>query len=708
MIFPGVHHSTKFCILTIGQPQGGRSRFCFLIRRFDQIEDKDIHFELDATHIERINPNTKTSPIFRSRADAELTTQVYSRVPVLIKEASNEKVSDVNPWGVTFQTMFHMSGDSDLFSTLPKLEAEGWEQEGSGWARTIGRRVERRITLYEGKMTHLFDHRWATYAGGSTDDEEGARDSTLVEKQDVNFEPQPRYWVPEEEVHLRAARVPTGVKRAWRENSAERCLKGLAEWLVGYFHANEGRPMREDDLVRILGRDRPWRAALGKTIERWLMEPKIIANGIEAQTEMPLTPDDIDFLREVTGDVLSLVEAMLNRKQPRWLMGWRDITSAVVERTVIAGVFPKVGVGNKIPLIYPSLYIQPARVAALIGCLSSLPCDYVARQKIGGTTLNYFIFKQLSVLSPTAFSSADLAFIVPRILELTYTSHAMRPWAEDLGYTGQPFGWDETRRAILRGELDAFFGKKYGLSKDEMQYILDPAKAKGPDYPSETFRVLKTKEEARYGEYRTEKLVLEAWDRIAGMAAETQKVPLPATAPAKAPAPVVPNVSALHDGAWERVGAALDQHTGTGLALAAILKTMAKPVPARQVRLAAIFVLEPRLLLPYLTNTEAATWRRLIGNEAEPLSAGTSSLVTRTNQHWATAIGFATENGILLEAAQANTWSSGTNIDTIRTPEWASGRAWMVVGVLERKGIDDIVRNLPDDATRGWVNAEAA
>jgi hypothetical protein len=97
---------------------------------------------------------------------------------------------------------------------------------------------------------------------------------------------------------------------------------------------------------------------------------------------------------------------------------------------------------------------------------------------------------------------------------LTYTSHAMRPWAEDLGHSGPPFAWDETRRAELRAELDAFFARKYGLNRDELRYVLDPADAKGPDYPSETFRVLKTKEIARYGEYRTQRLVLEAWDKL--------------------------------------------------------------------------------------------------------------------------------------------------------------------------------------------------
>lgn len=79
----------------------------------------------------------------------------------------------------------------------------------------------------------------------------------------------------------------------------------------------------------------------------------------------------------------------------------------------------------------------------------------------------------------------------------------MRPWAED-------------RRAQLRAELDAFFAIKYGLSRGELVYVLDPAKAKGPDYPSETFRVLQKNELTRFGEYRTERLVLAAFDRLTG------------------------------------------------------------------------------------------------------------------------------------------------------------------------------------------------
>jgi hypothetical protein len=73
---------------------------------------------------------------------------------------------------------------------------------------------------------------------------------------------------------------------------------------------------------------------------------------------------------------------------------------------------------------------------------------------------------------------------------------------------------DDARRAQLRAELDAWFARAYGLTRDELRYILDPQDVYGPDFPGETFRVLKEKELARFGEYRTRRLVLDAWDRL--------------------------------------------------------------------------------------------------------------------------------------------------------------------------------------------------
>jgi len=83
-----------------------------------------------------------------------------------------------------------------------------------------------------------------------------------------------------------------------------------------------------------------------------------------------------------------------------------------------------------------------------------------------------------------------------------------------LGYDGEPFPFDPDRRATLRAELDAYYAKLYGLTEEELRYILDPSDIMGEDYPSETFRVLKNRELKEFGEYRTQRLVLEAWGKL--------------------------------------------------------------------------------------------------------------------------------------------------------------------------------------------------
>ncbi|MCV2890655.1 Eco57I restriction-modification methylase domain-containing protein [Ruegeria aquimaris] len=195
-----------------------------------------------------------------------------------------------------------------------------------------------------------------------------------------------------------------------------------------------------------------------------------------------------------------------------WLMGWRDVANSKVERTMVCSVFPRWGANHKLPIFSTSK--DPFLAAALLCNFSSIPFDFVARQKLSSTSFAHVYLKQLPVCPPDFYTEPRLAFITPKVLELTYTSHSLAPFARDLGHDGPPFAWDEDRRAHLRADLDAFYARAYGLTRDELRYILDPADVKGPDYPSETFRVLKEKEIRQHGEYRTRRLVLEAWDRM--------------------------------------------------------------------------------------------------------------------------------------------------------------------------------------------------
>ena len=235
-------------------------------------------------------------------------------------------------------------------------------------------------------------------------------------------------------------------------------------------------------------------------------------------------------------------ERLKNRWDRQWLLGFRDIARSTDERTAIFSFLPRVGAGNTLPFMFSKR--STLEICCLLATMNSLTLDYVTRQKVGGTHLTFNYLRQLPVLPPEAFSDDDIAYIVPRVLELVYTAWDMKSFAKDvwndinqniqadiLLYNQQcnrnadpflfmpakdfllpPFRWDEERRAVLRAELDARIARLYGLTRDELRYILDPADVYGDDFPGETFRVLKEKERKLYGEYRTQRLVLQAWD----------------------------------------------------------------------------------------------------------------------------------------------------------------------------------------------------
>ncbi|WP_134389853.1 Eco57I restriction-modification methylase domain-containing protein [Methylacidiphilum sp. Yel] len=423
-LFPGVHRSYKFCLLTLtGALRPARAaEFAFFCHDAADLTHPERRFTLSPEDLRLVNPNTRTAPIFRSARDAELTRHIYRRIPVLVEEAKGEAG---NPWGVSFsQGLFNMTSDSHLFRTRDQLEAEGYRLEGNVFLRG----PERYFPLYEAKMVHQFDHRFGDYA----DQPPRSKDTQLPEVPlerlaDPAYRVLPRYWVHEREVEAR--------------------LRG-----------------------------------------RW---------------------------------------------DRGWLLGWREITNVTNERTVIAAVIPRVGVGHKYLLMLPT---PPENATLLLTALDSLPFDYCARQKVGGTSLTYFTMKQLPVHPPEAFDhpcpwspGENLAdWIRPRVLELTYIAWDLEPFARDLGYSGPPFRYDPLRRALLRAELDACFFHLYlgsadawareatddlrrlfSTPRDAVAYILDQ------------FPILKQRDEKRYGEYRTARLALEAYNRMSETATGT-------------------------------------------------------------------------------------------------------------------------------------------------------------------------------------------
>lgn len=536
--FPATDDRKPFCLLTIGESE--QATFAYDIDSWKSFAQEEKRYRLSSAEFKSLNPNTLTLPVFRSQRDAELAKKLYRCVPVLVEEVPRDTgghpLPPKNPWGIRFLSMFHMSGDSDIF--LDTSASDG------GWNR---------VPLYEAKMVHQFDHRWGSYAAALPGEEPDPEDVSPEQKADPAFAVRPRYWVDERHVFARIARVPDAVRKHWwslhfepdpakHAGAVGKLLSALLAWLVGELFLRE----LGDEVIDGLSPQRNHRivAAVERQLETshrvaWRLLREQGWTTRKGLKSMPAWGKDADDARLSDAEVAALEQSLalpyqaqvellnswLKQRSPRWLIGWRDICRSTDYRTLISSVIPRAGVGDKFLLMRST---APARLqAALVGCLDSLVCDFIARQKVGGTSFKYFTMRQIAVLSPEQYSAADLDFIVPRVLELTYTTHDMRPWAEDLGYSGAPFAWNRERRAQLRAELDAYYAHLYGLTEEELEYILDPAEVMGADYPTETFRVLKRNELREFGEYRTQRLVLEAWARQAVMLSQRGTPPLP-------------------------------------------------------------------------------------------------------------------------------------------------------------------------------------
>jgi hypothetical protein len=161
-IFRSVHHSFRFCLLTLQGVAGtaANAEFVFFARQPEALQASERRFTLSPEDILLVNPNTKTCPIFRSNVDSELTKKIYARVPVLIDET---KGLNGNPWSINFMAMFHMSSDSSLFRTAAEFETEGARHHGINWVEQNTDIVW--VPLYEAKMVYFYDYRAASYAG---------------------------------------------------------------------------------------------------------------------------------------------------------------------------------------------------------------------------------------------------------------------------------------------------------------------------------------------------------------------------------------------------------------------------------------------------------------------------------------------------------------------------------------------------------------
>src|ERR1019366_3464486 len=188
LIFPGVHHSFRFCLLTMADSKKTDPVFVFFARQVGDLADEDRRFRLSAEQISQINPLTKTAPIFRSKSDSELAAKIYSRVQVWCKHHDRPVLVQ------------------NFFSASNKFDANLFEA-----AR--GMALDQKVPVLRGTMIEQFDNRVASFDTRS----DLFRDVTNDERMDLNFIPVSDKWVPEKDLLERLE------ARAWRK-----------EWLVGW------------------------------------------------------------------------------------------------------------------------------------------------------------------------------------------------------------------------------------------------------------------------------------------------------------------------------------------------------------------------------------------------------------------------------------------------------------------------------------------
>ena len=379
-----------------------------------------------------------------------------------------------------------------------------------------------------------------------------------------------------------------------------------------------------------------------------------------------------------------------------WIMGWRDVTTAITERTVVATFMPVVGVGHTCPLIFPNA-IGARLNACLLANFNCFPLDYVARQKLGGVHLTYSILNQLPVLPPKSYevptpwdNSTDRAsWLLPRVLELTYVDWSMESFARDCECTSPPFHWDPCRRLLLQCEIDAAFFIFYDLNRSEMEHILD------------SFNLVRDRDSIEYGEYRTKRVILEIYDAMAeaartGIPYQTRLSPPPADAAVAHPWPeeiiqvaavsrdAFSDINTLPDDAWATPVGVTPENVAL-FSLIDVLRTIGEAVDPERVRLAAILVRKPVLAAAFMDDNQAKHWLRLIGQDARPVRGNVVQISqfqrNGVDYPWAAAIRQLKGSGALVADATGK-WSAGSRMPASSGQDWINGRAAIAIQLL--------------------------
>jgi hypothetical protein len=296
LFFPDVYYRFKFCVLVFSPLRVifESCMFASFVRDVADLRHGGATFSMSLDHFKHVNPNSETAPIYRAGRDKELSTQIYTRHPILVARSNGE---EKRVWPVKYLKMFDMANDSALFRTRTELEErEQAYPVGNGHFRNADGEW---VPLYEGKMVQAYDHRASgiVIVASNVHRPGQGHDTTLAEHRDPNFLPQPRYYVREI--------APLSVEIAVKDVTSTTNARSVIACLLPSYAAGHTLP-----LIQMLTADSKERALaqalfsanLNSTVVDFIARTKILSNHISwyILEQLPVIPAD-DYERTKFG-----------------------------------------------------------------------------------------------------------------------------------------------------------------------------------------------------------------------------------------------------------------------------------------------------------------------------------------------------------------------------------------------------------------------
>ena len=234
--------------------------------------------------------------------------------------------------------------------------------------------------------------------------------------------------------------------------------------------------------------------------------------------ELPFGSTEKNIVPQWRIDTSSLKDGDIERLS-NYRLGFCDVTSPTNQRSLVATIIPPLAIcGDKVPTI--QLGCQLASQSLLwLAVANSLSLDFLVRKKVS-LKMSYTILDTLPipVKKPETESeveitrlAASLALAGPEM-----ASFAELFMSEDSGWSGELLLDNEARHEATAKIEAIYTSQMLKLNRSEVEFILKPSDISDKFSGYETFGALERSEIRQFGEYRTQRLVLEAWDQLFG------------------------------------------------------------------------------------------------------------------------------------------------------------------------------------------------